>query len=299
MRIPIFIVIPLCLITTALVFWLGAKDKDFVTPPSKKILETVRAEALASLPAIRSKEEAVPPLLGTEMIETSKREVLDLDDERTVPVLNAFRERASDGANSLLELAEALEKKNLLALALLANERVLDLAVSSADQIQTALSSISRLRPMLPAWKNPSEPIYRAVIHIGTSRIFSDQLPALLDSLLADLSKSSSGIIEFSYKLHIGERIQTISAPTPVAIWITGSEADNPSTDVLSFETSQPDKLRKELSETIFQLIRNQVSKHSSYNPAPEATDDIHYALNYHLTRLLWNEFGKILNPTP
>jgi hypothetical protein len=299
MRIPILIVIPLCLITVALVHWLGAKDKDFVTPPSDKVLEAVRAEALASLPAIHSEEEAVTPLVAAEIIETHANDALDPSAENTVPVLDAFSERAADGADSLLALAEAFEKKNLLDLALLANERVLDLAVSSADEIQTALSSTARLRQQLPAWKNQGEPIFRVVIHIGTSSVFAKDLPSILDSLVADLAKSSSGIIEFSYKLNIGKGIQTIDSPTPIAIWITGSEADSPSTDVLSFTTDQPETLTKELSKTMFQLIRNKVSEHSSYNPAPEPADDIHFALNYHLTRLLWSEFGKTLNLAP
>jgi hypothetical protein len=66
---------------------------------------------------------------------------------------------------------------------------------------------------------------------------------------------------------------------------------------VLSFTTEDPEGLRKDLLKTIFNLIRGHLSKAASYNPAPEALEDPKAALDSHITRLLWQEFGTLLNP--
>jgi hypothetical protein len=67
----------------------------------------------------------------------------------------------------------------------------------------------------------------------------------------------------------------------------------------LSFTTNNPDNLNNEILKTLFNLIRGHLSKSTSYNPAPEAIDDAKIALSSNITRLLWNEFGKKMNPTP
>ena len=70
-----------------------------------------------------------------------------------------------------------------------------------------------------------------------------------------------------------------------------------PSTDVLSFTTDDPEILNADLLKTIFNLIRAHLTKTASYNPAPEAVDDPMLALGSNITRLLWKEFGSLLNP--
>jgi hypothetical protein len=80
---------------------------------------------------------------------------------------------------------------------------------------------------------------------------------------------------------------------------LTGGNKGNSSTDVLSFTSNRPETLHKDLLKTIFNLIRGQLSKSTSYNPTPEAMDDAQIALSSNITRLLWDEFGKTLNPPP
>ena len=66
---------------------------------------------------------------------------------------------------------------------------------------------------------------------------------------------------------------------------------------MLSFTTDNPEILNADLQKTIFNLIRAHLSKSASYNPAPEAVDDTMVAFGSNITRLLWNEFGSLLNP--
>ncbi len=120
---------------------------------------------------------------------------------------------------------------------------------------------------------------------------------SLLDGIAKDLKNASSGLLTFSYNLNIGRSLQTGDAPTPVAIWITGGGENSPSTDVLSFTTDNSDSLRTALLKSIFNLTRSHLSKSTAYSPAPEAIAEPLPALETNITRLLWQEFGTLLNP--
>jgi hypothetical protein len=303
MRIPLLAAIPLCLLTVVLVWWMGTRGMDFLSPPSEARLGEIRAEALASLPVSRLEADAIsikvpPPDFDPNLPDTTA--ILDpseLGDITSPPVLDTYSDRAPDGAGKLLALAAALEQAGAFQRALLAYERILDLCQSDPEPIQSAVSAIRRLKPTLPDWNTDPETSAHTVIHIGTGEKFADILPDILTQITRDLNNASSGIVRFSHDLHIGRTIQTNDAPTPVALWITGTGEDAPSTDVLSFTTDDPESLRNDLLKTAFNLIRGHLSKTASHNPAPEALDDPLEALESHITRLLWNEFGKSLNP--
>lgn len=305
MRIPLFAAIPICLLTVFLIWWTSTRDMDFLTPPSEARLSQIRAEALASLPVSRLEDDAisikVPPPEDADTIPntTAPAEPVDLGDLVSPPVLDTYSDRAPEGSVKLLALAAALEQAGTFQRALLAYERVLDLSESDPEQIQSAVSAIHRLKPTLPDWNSDPEKAAKAVIHIGTGEKFSEILPKMIATITRDLNTASSGIVRFSHELHIGHTIQNTDAPTPVALWITGLGDEAISTDVLSFTTDDPETLRNDLLKTTFNLIRGHLSKTASYNPAPEALDDPMAALESHITRLLWYEFGKTLNPAP
>jgi hypothetical protein len=305
MRIPLLAAIPLCLLTVILIWWAATRRMDFLTPPSEARLNEIRNEALASLPTSRLEDDAisikVPPPDDdpTVPLVAAPVDAADLGDIKSPPALDAYSERAPEGSAKLLALAGALEQAGAFQRALLAYERILDLSESDPEQIQSAVSSIRRLKPTLPDWNTDPGSAAQAVIHIGTGEKFAEILPEIITKITRELNTASSGIIRFSHELHIGRTIQTTGAPTPVAIWITGSGEDAISTDVLSFTTDDPETLRNDLLKTAFNLIRGHLSKAASYNPAPEALDDPLAALESHITRLLWNEFGKTLRPEP
>lgn len=302
MRIPLLLAIPLGLITVAVIWWIGTREMDFLVPPSEARLDQIRAEALASLPVSRVEDDAISikvpvPDRNTPLTNPAQLEPVDLGDIKSAPVLDTYSDRAPDGAAKLISLGMALEEAGAFQRALLAYERVLDLSQPEPEQIQSALASIRRLRPTLPRWNNDKQAAMPVVIHLGTGEKFAEILPEILGQITADLSIASSGLIEFSYKLNIGRSIRATDEPTPVALWITGGGEDSPSTDVLSFTADNPEILNADLQKTIFNLIRAHLSKSASYNPAPEALDDPMVALESNITRLLWREFGSLLNP--
>jgi len=305
MRIPLLIAIPLCLLTVSLIWWSATRDMDFLTPPSKARLSEIRAEALASLPVSRMEADAISIKVPPPDYDPARPPTLaildpaELGDITSPPALDTYLDRAPDGAGKLLALAAALEQAGAFQRALLAYERVLDLSESDPEPIQSAVAASRRLKPTLPDWNPDPKTAAQAVVHIGTGEKFAEILPDILARITRDLNNSSSGIVRFSHELHISRTSQPTDAPTPVALWITGTRSGAPSTDVISFTTDSPETLRNDLLKTSFNLIRGHLSKTASYNPAPEALDDSLEALESHLTRLLWNEFGKSLNPEP
>jgi hypothetical protein len=302
MRIPLFFIIPIAVVTVALIWWGGTRHMDFLTPPSEAQLEKIRAEALASLPVSRSENDAISvktPIPGRDpaLSQPIELDLEDLGDIKSPPVLDTYSDRAPEGAEKLIALGQALEREGAFQRALLAYERVLDLSPPDTGHIQSALTAIHRLRPTLPRWNDDKGTALPVTIHVGTGEKFADVLPEILGQITADLEHASSGLIDFSFDLHIGRSIRTTDAPTPVALWITGAGENAPSTDVLSFTTDDPKALNNDMLKIIFNLIRSHLTKSASYNPAPEAMDDPMTALGSNITRLLWKEFGTLLNP--
>jgi hypothetical protein len=307
MRIPFYITIPSSLLIVLIVWWINTRHIDFLTPPSEAKLEEIRKRTIASLPISRTRPNTVAVITPKpNNIEQSANDpsvvypgIVDIGDLSPPKSLDTYSERAPDGAGKLLKLAAELEKLNSLQRALLAYERVLDLSQGNPRQIYLTLHAIRRIRPSLPAWNENAKASHPIVIHIGTGQRFAKELPEIMESITQELHLASSGLIQFSTKINIGESISTNDAPTPVAIWITGGDKSSPSTDALSFASDNPETLRKDLLKIIFNLIRGQLSNSTSYNPAPEVIDNVQIALASNFTRLLWNEFGKNLNPPP
>lgn len=305
MRIPFFIYIPLAILTLLLTWWLCTRNVDFLTPPSEAELAIIRQEALASLPVSDTdlnpsgNPSSTSHKGSTGSNPTEILEPIEVGDLSQPKKLDTYSEWAPDGAVKLLRLGAELERQGAFQRALLAYERILDLTQANQEQIQSALESIRRVRPTLTLWNNDPQLQQPVVIHIGTGEKFADLLPAIMKDINKELRLASSGQIQFSHKLNIGKSIQTTKAPTPVAIWMTGADEKTVSTDVLSFTTNNPDTLRNDILKTVFNLIRGQLAKSTSYNPAPEITDDPQVALYSNITRLLWSEFGKNMNPKP
>ncbi len=310
MRIHPLIVTSAAVLTVLIAWWLFTREMDFVTPPSEATLAAIRAESRASLPlsedTIEPSPSAPPPAAPAELIRpktsvtTASPSTLDLGDLATPPVLDSYSDRAPDGPDVLFQLARALEASGAFQRALLCYERVLDLSTADPTQVEAAITEIARLRNTLANWNTDPIKAIPVTIHIGTSPRFADDLPPIVDEIQRELRNASAGILRFSSEIHVGPTSQNENAPTPLAIWLTSGEENSASTDVLSFTTDNPETLTNEILKTTFNLVRSTLAKSTSYNPAPEASEDLLKSLNSHITRLLWKEFGNaISSPLP
>jgi hypothetical protein len=279
---------------------------DFLTPPSTAKLEEIRMKIESSLPRTDLVDDAISvpiPVVVPEPpppVEPPKP-AIDLGDLTTPPTLQNYGELSPQGAAYLIELAVALEEKGQCLRALLAWERVLDLTKPDPIQAATAVSSIKRLRATLPDWPAKPEAALSIVLHAGTGKKLAKSLTPTLEMVARELEQASAGIVKIKTKLNIGKTGTATKGPSPVALWLAGSNPKSRATEVISFTADSPATLREEILEKVFMLIISDLSRTTAYTPpaglaAGEAPQD---ALRFRVTRLCWSEFAATLNLPP
>lgn len=303
-RVPIPVVILLITIVCGGMWWKNTRHMDFMTPPSSARLEAVKAKIEAELPPEEIQEIIVPVVREPEPPppppEPPKPQV-NLGDLTTPPVLQQYGERVPQGAQHLIDLARALEEKGDFTRALLAWERVIDLAKPDAEQAGTAISSIKRLRPTLPDWNASPEAMISIVLYASTGKTNVKALTPVLAGVARDLEAASSGIVKVKTVVNAGKTSKSGKGPAPIALWLAGSVKKPSSTEVHSFTTESPDTLRAEILKTALLLIRNQLARTTAYTPLATLAEgeDPQSALNFRVTRLGWSEFAAGLNLPP
>ncbi|GAA5124875.1 hypothetical protein JIN84_13290 [Luteolibacter yonseiensis] len=305
MRIPIPVVILLVITVCGGVWWKNTRHMDFMTPPSAAKLEEVRLRVEAELPP-EEIAAVVPPVVVKEPEppppppEPPKPEI-DLGDLATPPILQQYGERVPQGTEHLIELANALEEKGDFPRALLAWERVIDLARPDAAQAAGAISSIRRLRPTLPEWNTTPEAMIPIILYASTGKTNVKTLTPVLTGIAHDLEAASSGIVKVKAVVNAGKTSKSGKGPAPVALWLAGSVKKPSSTEVLSFTAKSPETLRAEILKTAFLLIQSQLVRTTAYTPiaALAEGEDPQSALNFRVTRLCWSEFAAGLNLPP
>ena len=321
MRVPLSLSILLAIGVPIVVWWLGARHMDFLTPPSEAHLAAVRQKTAASLPPAQIQPPPaapqVPPtppaLPGPEKKPEPAVEIGDLNPN---PGLNTYADLAAKGTRHLIELASLLETAGELPRTLLAWERVLDSTTPDPAQASAAIAAIQRLRPIQPVVKgNPAKPI-PVVIHASTGTKLESSLKTHLDQVAHSLELASCGILKVTAKVTINRKSDTKSTPaktpaakpstpksppSPVAIWLTGLAEKSPATETLSFTVAKTETLQTDILRRIFRLVGNRLEQTLAFPPVtPAAADEppLH-ALEFHITRLHWEKFGRSLNTPP
>jgi hypothetical protein len=304
-RVPIPVVILLVLTVVGGTWWKGTQHLDLVTPPTEARLTEIRQKVESSFPQADRVDDAIsvpvvvppPPPPPPE----PPKPVIDLGDLTQPPVLQNYGDISPKGADHLIELARALEEKGEFQRALLAWERVIDLTKPDAAQSGTAISSIKRLRPTLPDWNLKPEAAIQIQLQASTNKKLVKALTPILEGVARDLERASSGIVKLKTIVTPGKTSTSSKAPTPVALWLTGPGKKPVSTEVMSFTVDSPDKLRDEISKTIFLLIRAYSVKSTAYTPPADvaAGENPMDALTFRITRLGWSEFATSLNQPP
>lgn len=296
MRIPILVVVLLCLGVVAGVWWLGTRDHDFLTPPPESDLAAIREKVASSIPAADHTEEmadessASPP--------EPPQEVIEPGDFNKPPTLAEYRDEAWKGAAALAGLAARLEAAGQPQRALLAWERVLDSAPPDPEQTHAAIAAIQRLRSGLSAWNADPQAAIAITLHAGTGNSTAILIEPLLAEIAGELSAASSGVLNISVSVASGSDIPESFGPPPVALWFTGPAEDSRSSEVLSFTAATPENLRVDVLETLYQLLRGYLGRTASLT-VPETTAATGNAAGpspWLVTRLAWLELGSRLN---
>lgn len=301
-RVPLPIVIPVCLAVVGGVWWKETRHMDFLTPPSSEELAGIKARVAASLiPADRldaplPQPVATPPPPLTE----EPRQNIDAGDLNAAPTLAEYKDLAEKGASYYTELAVMLEVEGEFQRALLAWERVLDFGSPTSSQASAAIASIARLRPTLPDWNLQPDTAVPIVLRASAGSKTVKELESILTNCAADLQKSSAGILRVTSKVTPGKSVKRGAAnTTTIAVWLTGPDKNSQSTEVLSFAVAKNDSLEEELRKTIFSLVKSHLATHAVRKilPLPPG-GSAQGALNSHITRLDWQKLGSALSQT-
>lgn len=311
-RVPILVVIPLCLGTVGGVWWWNTRHMDFVSLPSGARLEALRAAAeeekareIAAIaaeaasgdpmkPAVAEPTPAPPP--------PPTPPAPDLGDLGISPGLDLYRDRKSASPEAIEALAKALEEKGESTRALLAWERLIDTVSASEEQTKVAHQNILRLRGASLPWvtdKNESKPV---VLRAEVPAAQTEALKPLLERSARVLGEASSGQISVKLEL-ITAKVATppknapkdaSSKPITLRLHVPGQAPE--STEVI---TATP-ATDADVLAALYHLIANRMAKTPSLLPPRTlASSEIPVeALRSHLTRLQWREWIAKLGQT-
>jgi hypothetical protein len=303
-RVPVPLVLLLCLSVIGGVWWMNTKGMDFMTPPTPSQVAEIQEKAESSnAQPERMNEPVKPPTLRQGLPEAAAPDVvpqppvIELGDLDSPPTLEAYSDRALDGHAKLTELAAVLEKEGEFQRALLAWERSLDMTKPDTAQSAAAISAIRRLRPTLPDWNTDPAAAIHIVLHAGTGPSLAAGLKPVLEEAARELTLASGGTLRVTADLAVGKR-NAPKGPIPAALWLSGPTKESASTDVRSFTVEPEDDLTKDVYQTVFQLVSSHLKRTGRLTPPVEpAGEGTHLeALQSHITRLSWREFGKSLN---
>ena len=298
-RVPIPLVIFLCLAVIGGFWWSGSRDKDFLTPPPETTLALIRAKAEFAMP--QTDAPAAPP---TRPPSRSTPPVAEQPSPIIPPVsppsLDEYRDLASKGAAPMISTARLMEDNGNFELALLAWERVVDMSKADASQRDQALLAIQRLRATLPDWNSDPSRALEIVLHAGAGKTTAEALTPAIEETARELESASSGLLKVTAKI-ISGRDHAADGPAPIALWLTGSTENSPTTDVLSFTVDSKKDPHNDLHATVYRLIRGYLARTATHNTPMKLSKNgsPETALNSHITRLAWREFGTRLNQAP
>jgi hypothetical protein len=301
-RVPVPVVLLLCLAVLGSTWWKWTAGKDFLSSPDEQALEAVRQETARNVPAIPSRPQgpAGEPEPVSIPASPPPEPPLDPGDVVTAPGLNAYASEAKKGADHLIKLATRLEEIGATARALLAWERVIDFGKGDTLQTREALQAIRRLRAAAPAWNIDPEGALPLTLHLGASPPLVDKLKPLLPSLAGSIERASGGVIRVTPELVAGKK-PAGTEPLAVILWLSGGPKEAPATEVLSVPIGSPEVSEKEVLGGVFQLVRGKLSKSPAYAapPAEGSTEDPAGALMCNITRFCWQDFGRAMNVIP
>lgn len=296
MRIPVPIVLALCLAVVVGTWWYWTRHHDFLTPPPDCL---ATAEGEARHPAISGEADLPPdgqPDPPPDLPPAAAAQAGESTGDQ--PGLNAYLELARQEPGSLPGLAAALEEQGDHQRALLAHERVIDSTQPAPGQLAVSLQASRRLREQVPPWNPMPEMALQLTLHAGTSQQNAERIAPAIENLAAEITRASAGILRVQPVIHRSPSPPPGELPPPVAVWLTGTSQDT-TTPVISLTLDADENPRPVVTLTLLKILRSMFSGDSQpHIPIAIATaDDPAAPLFTHVTRRVWSEIGKRLTP--
>lgn len=315
MYIPIPAVITLS-ISVALTMWfIGTRHMDFAKAPTPEEYVEIAKEWDKSKPhifsvAAASSGSAKPGNkdlqdVVIDRLKKQRDEFPQINSEQA-PSLSEYGALGDKGAAFLISFARHLESTEHPQHALLAWERVVDMANPNEEDRQLAIEAIRRLKTNQPPWYTDHNDAMPLTLHVGASVKDKKHLEKALQEAADNINTASGGIIHVTTKLSLGKYSGDETKPVPVALWLSQKsktqETESLDTDPVSFmaNSDRQNELRDEIQIGTYELIRSHMAKATNFTPLPEKPDrtkpdDL---IHYHITRLMWLEFAKSMLKT-
>lgn len=284
MRIPIPIVLCCCALAVSLTWWLGTRDKDFLTPPGDLPKPQIGTHAPQPEPAAPAPDPGnAPATTGPETATVS---------------LDTFADQAAMGTSHLRGLAENLQNAHWPHLAWLAWERILESENAPESDLQSARSAILQLRKNPLANQRvvfPDKP-WKVTLHAGTAEKQAGNIETILQACASTIRSTAHPILEVGVEVSRGANPADSDSPVPVAVWISGPESGSRSSEVLSFTLTPDQDASRKTQATVSHLLRNLVSKSLHTPPKPTPNASFEQELIECFTRRAWNQLGEFMN---
>ncbi|MEP4076506.1 MAG: hypothetical protein ABJO14_01725 [Haloferula sp.] len=302
-RVPIPIVILLCLLVAGGTWWYGTKDYDFLKSPTPEQLEFARVRAAGEL-AQPSDLFAVEPVIDPVVVEIEPPEPppkppppipsIELGDLTADPQLDAWNDESDKPAASFINLASKLEADTRMIWALLGWERVLDTASPSDEQRKIALNGVRRLRATLPLWNEDPEaatPI-NLIIDAPGDRLKLSMKAAHRAAEVID--QASSGIVKVTAVIREGKG--TAASPKLKIMLTSENSKDSPSVVIPAPESSE--EIEKTILSSVFKLVGSKLALSDDLNllSPPEPGEPPAESIEYRITRLTWRKYVESMN---
>lgn len=275
MRVPIPIAALLCLIALGSTWWLGTRNKDYLTPPPHLVLPNIT-------PALEP---------------TPQREKPSSDKVEPAVTLDTFADQAAMGPAHLIQLAQGLEEAKFHHLAWLAWERILDATSASPEESSQARAAIRRLRslPSDDRVQLPPQPL-SITLQAGTARKYVAAIQPLIEETAQQVEAASAGILRVRAVVTGGTDPAQPGSQSPVAIWISGPDSGSRSSEVLSFTLRPGINAKEKIENSTSELLRSLIARTLSPPPASQQDTTFPDELAENITRRAWLSVGSLLN---
>lgn len=307
MRIPWYFATPLALAVFCTVLWLGARNKDFVTPPSDHEISDSLRQWKAKHPTLPPRERSLPIAPPVEEATAPATPPPTIPHGNLVhqPALDHYSEHLDFSTASYIQLATQLQHKGADAHALLAWERAIDTTDATSAQTAQAHAAIHQLRQSLPAWNIDSSQNFDMVLNIHTPESWKAPVSGLLGELSEDIALASSLIVAPQVLIKTIQQRDGFPPP-PVRIWLSSTGEAAKTTPLFTFHPKAEDSvtaqsIKEQLYIAIFRTISAQLDSIDGIMPPAPITplDSSSTALTTHITRLHWKKLTDSLTVEP
>jgi len=299
-RLSLPICITSCLLVVVLTWWLGTRNRDFMTPPSDAELVKVRLEASQSNPTAQGLGDALSPITAGH--EQAPIAVVLPEHVNRAPQLEDYLDEAKHGAAYLMDLAKLLSTDHPER-ALTCWERVLDSSKADEEQRRRAARAIVQLKKSVRPWNEQAGDGIPVVIEVGTGPAAAALVEPILEQIATSIGTCSSGVLHVTKKISTGSEDMIENGRSPVAMWISGAGSNAASTDVVSFfiPVGASEGLSERIQTEIYRIIRHHIGQMDNFQPLPKPDDQYSpdKLLEGYVTRMVWKYLGESLQKSP